>query len=111
MKFITHATAEAVGIKATNTFKPCEDCTLGNAKKRGVSKKAADELKIWGERLFFDVSSPSTPTFGGKKHWLLVMEESSNYAWSFFLKEKSNLEDVMLGLIKNLKNKNNIQVQ
>ena len=39
------------------------------------------------------------------------MEDNSNYAWSFFLKEKSNLAGVMLGLIKNLKNKYNIQVQ
>ena len=50
-------------------------------------------------------------TFGGKKYWLLVIDDSSNYSWSFFLKEKYNLGDIMIGLIKNLKNKYNIQIQ
>ena len=39
------------------------------------------------------------------------MEDISNYVWSFFLKEKSDLAGVMLGLMKNLKNKYDMQVQ
>ena len=64
-----------------------------------------------GERLFFNISSLSTPTFGSKKHWLHVIDDSSNYVWSFFLKEKSDIADIMFGLIKNLKNKYIMQVQ
>ena len=30
---ITHATTKSMGIKATSTFKACEDCALGKAKK------------------------------------------------------------------------------
>ena len=92
-------------------FKQYEDCTMGKAKQCAVSKKAVPCLKLLGERLFFDISSPSTPTFGSKWHWLLVIDDSSNYIWSFFLKEKSNLADAMVVLIKNLKNKYNLQVQ
>ena len=54
---------------------------------------------------------PSIPTFQGKKIWLLVMEESTNYSWHFFLREKSNLASVMMGLVKNFKIKYNMQVQ
>ena len=68
-------------------------------------------LANWGERLFFDISSPSTPTFGGKHHWLLVINDCSDYCWSFFLKEKSDLAQTMLGLVNNLKIKLNLQVQ
>ena len=39
------------------------------------------------------------------------MEDNSNFFWSFFLKKKSDLVDVMIGLIKNLKNKYNLQVE
>ena len=39
------------------------------------------------------------------------MEDSSDYVWIFFLKEKSNLGGIILGLIKDLKNKYNMQVQ
>ena len=38
------------------------------------------------------------------------MEDITNYAWDNFLKEKSKLKNVMLGLIKNLKIKYGIQV-
>ena len=71
-KVIVHTTAKSMGIQVTGTFKPCEDCAWGKAKKGGVSKKAIVHSNILWERLFFDISSPSTPTFGGKKHWLLV---------------------------------------
>ena len=58
--------------------------------------------KSW-EKVFFDSSSPSTPTVGGRKHWLLVMENSMDYVWSSFLKEKLELNKMIMGLIKNLK--------
>ena len=38
------------------------------------------------------------------------MEDSANYAWSYFLKEKSKLKKVTLGFIKNLEIKYGIQV-
>ena len=79
-------------IQVTSTFKPCEDCTLGKAKKGRVCNKASVCSKFFGEILFFEITSPSTPTFGGKKHGLLVIEDSTNYGWSYFLKGKSDLE-------------------
>ena len=48
-------------------------------------------LNNFGERPFFDISSPPTATFGGKKYWLLDIEGITNYAWSFSLKEKLDL--------------------
>ena len=52
-----------------------------------------------------------TATFGGKKHWLLVTDYSSNYIWSFFLKKISNLVDILIVLIKTWRNEYNLQVQ
>ena len=94
---------------------PVPSCHLKIAPlERPNSKELAKRLllvKILRERLFFYISSSWTPIFGGKKHWLLVIDDNNSYACSFFLKEKFNLADVMLGLIKNLKNKYNLQVQ
>ena len=42
---------------------------------------------------------------------MLVIEDITNYLWSYFQKEKLELKNVMMGLIKNLKTKYNIQVQ
>ena len=68
-------------------------------------------LVSFGGRLFFDISSPSTLTFGRKRHWLLAIDDCSDYCWSFFLCEKSDLTQTMLVLINNLKIKYNLQVQ
>ena len=100
-----------MGIQVTGTFKPCEVFALGKTKQEAVSKKAVAQSEILGERLFFDISSPSTPTFGGRKHWLHVISNNGNYICSFYLKEKSDLADIMIDLIKNLKNKHNLEVQ
>ena len=108
---ITHATANSLNIQVTSTFKWCEDCALGKTNQCAVSKEAIPCSKIFGERLFFDISSPYTPTFGSKQHWLLVIDDSSDFIWSFFLKDKSNLMDIMVGLVTNPKNKYDLQVQ
>ena len=108
---ITQETAKDLVIQVPGTFKPCKNCALGNSKHQAVSKKTIPHLQILGERLFFVISSPSTPTFDGKHHWLLVIDDCSNWSWSFFLKEKSDLVETMLGLINNLKTILNLQVQ
>ena len=65
-------------------FKAYEDCVLGKAKKAAVSKSAIERSKIKGERLFIDISSPYTISMGSKKHWLQVLEDSTDHAWSYF---------------------------
>ena len=111
LEAITRSTAKNFNIHVTGIFKTCEDCALGKAKQRAMSKKAVPHLQILGERLFFDISSPSTPIFGGKCHWLLVIDDCSNYSWSFFLTEKSDLIQKLIGLMKDLKAKHNLQIQ
>ena len=49
-KAITHATTKAINIHVTSTFKPCEDCTLGNAQKSRVGKGCS--LKIFRRKVF-----------------------------------------------------------
>ena len=97
--------------KSMGMFIPCKDCTLGKAKKGRVSKVAIACSKNLGERLFFDIGSPSTPSCGGQKHWSLVIDDSTNYMWIYFLTEKLDLKSVMMGLIKNFKTEYNIKVQ
>ena len=69
LKGITWVTDSAMGLNLTGMFKPCKDCALVNAKIRGVSKKVDKHFKVLGESLHFDISSPSTTTFGGSMCW------------------------------------------
>ena len=77
---ITQETAKAMGIYLTDMFRPCEDWALDKAKQGCISEKDVVCSKILGERLFFDSSSSLNAISGGKEHWLLVMEDSTNYA-------------------------------
>ena len=74
-------------------------------------QKGCCSFKSYGREAFLWYKLSLNSTFGDKKHWLLVVEDSSDYVWSFFLKEKPDLADTMLGLVKNLKTKYNLQVQ
>ena len=85
-------------------FKPHEDCALSKAKQWAINKMTVPWSKMSGEKLFFVISSPSTPTFGSKQHWLLILDNSSEFIWTFFLKDESNQGDIVVGVIKNLEN-------
>ena len=39
----------------------------------------------------------------GKEHWLLVVYDCTDPAWNNFWKEKSDLKNVMMAFIKDLK--------
>ena len=54
------------------------------------------------KRLFIDISSPSTASIVSKKHWLLVVEDSTDYSLSYFSQEKFKVKDMMMSLLKEL---------
>jgi len=43
-------------------------------------KVPAKQAKNPDEHLCLDVSSPKTTSIGGKKHWLLVVDDCMDYA-------------------------------
>ena len=84
LEMITQATGRKIRHNLTSTFKPYKDCQVGKAKKSRLSKNIIECSKSLGKRLFFDIRIPSFPCFGGKKHWILVTEDST-----LFLKMKN----------------------
>ena len=51
------------------------------------------------------------PSAGGKKHWLLIVNEATDYSLSFLLKKKSDMVGVMLQWIKNIGKKHHIYIK
>ena len=92
-----------MGLKLITTFEQCEECVLDKVRKGRVSKMAVPHSTVKGERMFMNISSPSTTSMGGKKHLLCMVEDSTDYALSYFSKEKSESKDVMMSLSKDLK--------
>jgi hypothetical protein len=58
------------------------------------------------ERLFMDISSIKTTSYGGSKFWLLVVDDKTDYSWSYFLKLKSETKYKICALVLELKTKN-----
>ena len=51
------------------------------------------------------------PSAGGKKHWLLIVDDSTDYTHSFILKKQNDLVEIMIVWIKNLFMKYHIRIK
>jgi len=45
------------------------------------------------------------------KFWLTILDDATDFCWSYFLKSKSKTTQVMINLIKELSDKNKIKVK
>jgi len=101
----TRAVAKYYGVKLVGTFRACSACAEAKARQKNVPKVVAEDRKcnVIGERLHMDISSIKARSFGGAKYWLLVLDEATGYAFSFFLKRKSDTPSTILKLVQDLK--------
>ena len=70
-----------------------------------MKKQPVEWSKVSGEILFVNISSLSAKSLCCKCHWLLVFDDCSDNAWTYLLKEKSDLKLNVLALIKEFKAK------
>ena len=61
--------------------------------------------------MFIDISSFKHESMGGKRHWLIVVDEFSDCSHSFFLKRKSDQIELFPNWIKELKAKYGIDIK
>jgi hypothetical protein len=99
----TKQTAAVMNLKVTGTFEECEACGLGKAIKKKISKSANKDSTKPMERIYVDLTTIQTTSFGNKKHWVLVVDEFTDMKWSFFLKQKSDLGKTMMNFLRQQK--------
>ena len=87
----------------TGHYEFCEDCAKAKAKSKAINKVTEEKATSAGERLSIDISGPFAPTIRGSSYWGKVVDQYSNYSWSFFMKNKSEFGQNVIDLIKNLK--------
>ena len=102
---ILRNTAAAYDLKLKKKLEKCENCALGKSRQANVSKERVQRSEKPGERLMIDISSVKKRSAGGNKFWLGILDDATDYMWSKFLKKKSELSAVMIGLIKDLRAK------
>jgi transposase InsO family protein len=104
-------TAETLGLKTTGTFVKCENCALSKARRKNLNKEKVERAGKMGERLFMDISSIKTESFGSKKFWLLLVDDATDCSFSFFLSAKSQLSQTVRDFIKDIKMKHGIETK
>jgi hypothetical protein len=83
--------------------KTCEACAYAKAKAKGVGKTTKLVAEEKGERLFLDISGPYKNTVKGSKFWILIVDDKTRKAWSFFVNRKSDIKKVTNNLVLLLK--------
>lgn len=103
MRFI----AKYYGVKLTGKFEVCTHCAQAKARQANIPKEVPEEDKteVPGERLHMDISSIKARSFGGAKYWLLIIDEATGFAFSYFLKRKNETAQIVVNLIKHLHTK------
>jgi hypothetical protein len=74
-------------------LEPCYECSLAKIRQNNVGKDAKQNSTVPGERLFVDISSVKGTSFGGAKLWVLVVDDSTDKFWSFFVMQKSQMPE------------------
>ena len=73
----------------------CEDCSISNIKKNRIPKETTRRATKKGEMWYMDLSSIKAENVSNSKFWVLMVDNSTRFMKTFFLKRKSELYDKM----------------
>ena len=99
-------TAKYMKIEMTGQLPSCEICAQAKKRQANIPKKKLKQVPSRpGYRIFIDISSFQHESMGGKRHWLIAVDEFSDCSHSFLLDRKSDQTIVIPIWIKGLNNK------
>ena len=82
-------TAKYMKIEMTGQLPPCEIYAQVKRRQANIPKKKLKQVPTSpGYRIFIDISSFQHESMGGKRHWLIAVDEFSDCSHSFFEKRK-----------------------
>ena len=90
-----HSTLKAINVGVTGKLQTCEGCSLAKAKAKSVSKISTVMAAEPGKRLCIDISGPYKKSIICSNYWILVVDQYSGKAWSFFAKKKNQLSPIL----------------
>ena len=105
-------TANYMKLKLIGRLPPCEVCAKAKIRQRNIQKRKIKKMPTKpGYRVFIDISSFKQVSRGGNKHWLIIVDEFSDYTHSFFLKKKSDQIMILPMRIKGITKKHRIEIK
>ena len=111
-EYLMKTTADYMGIKLTGKLDPCETCAQAKIRQANIPKKKEPHVPGRpGYWVYIDISSFKHESMGGKRHWLIVVDEFSDCNHSFFLKRKSDQIELLPIWMQELKAKYGIDIK
>ena len=99
---LTKATANKIGWKMTKKTEECESCPIGKARQKNLNRNSRRKSVRPGQVFASDISSVTTEAIGGRRYWLLVIDQYTSMKWSFFLKSKDEQASVLTNFVKDM---------
>jgi hypothetical protein len=96
------STSKMYGLKQLGNFETCNECAVAKVQQKNFNKSWLNSSDVTGERLYIDISSNAEMSFGGAKFWVLIIDNYSDYCWSYTLKRKSDLKEKVNTLLTEL---------
>jgi hypothetical protein len=100
---VLNNTIKMYGLKSSGNFDRCEQCAIAKARQKNVNKNWLGSSNLPGERLYVGISSVKERSIGGAKFWALIVDDYTDYCWSFVLKNKLDLNEKIKTLLTDLK--------
>jgi hypothetical protein len=99
-------TAKANNIKLTvMKHRPCTHCAEAKIRMKKIPKEpSANSATVKGERLRIDISCIKSESIAKNRNWLLIMDEYTNFLWSYFMKTKDEQVSICIKHIRMLHN-------
>ena len=92
--------------------KLCSACEKGKHHSSSFKSKQTSSVTECFQLMHMDLFGPvSSPSFGGKRYCLVIVDEYSRYTWVFFLKAKGDATQEVISFIKKMENLNNCSVK
>ena len=105
-------TANYMKLKLLGRLPPCEACAKAKVRQSHVQKKKIMNMSTKpGYRVFIDIISFRQTNREGNRHWLIVVDEFSDYTHRFFLNKKSDQIKILPMWIKRIAKKHRIEIK
>jgi hypothetical protein len=106
-------TAKANNIQLAGVHhRPCTHCAEAKIRMKMIPKEPSENTAtVKGKRLMIDISWIKTESVAKNRYWLLIMDEYTNFSWSYFMKNKDDQVSIVIKHIKMLQNEPKIKVK
>lgn len=81
-------TMNYLGFKVRGELAICNSCQMAKAKRKQIRKFMTTRSTVPKERVVVDLTRPFTPTIGGSKYLMEVVDNTTRMRFCYFLKQK-----------------------